>query len=305
MKNKIKNLTYNLLIGNTTHFVFKTLFPLWQKFGFHLTQNNYYEPIPDTRNLKPKLWIQKNKLIGINLNVKRQLKLLDTFRTLYKKEYEKFPRHETDPNQFYINNGGFESTDAEILYCMIRYFKPEKIIEIGSGSSTLLIKKAVKCNEEEGLRTNFSVFDPFPSQIIKSSPKISKLHITKVQEVPRSVFKLLKKNDILFIDSSHIVNIGSDVQYLILEILPSLNKGVIIHFHDIYIPNEYPKNAVLSYYYFWNEQYILQAFLTFNNAYEILWAGNFIHLNYPSKLEAAFASYNKKNTEPGSFWIRK
>jgi len=305
MKNKIKDITYNLLVGKTTHFVFKTLFPLWQKLGFHLIRNHYYEPIPDTRNLNPKLWTQRNKLAGIDLNAKKQLELLDAFHNLYGKEYEKFPRYQTGSNQFYIHNQGFESVDAEMLYCIIRHFKPKRIFEIGSGSSTLLIIDAIKRNVKEGIRANFTVIDPFPSQTVKASSKISKLHVTKVQETPSSVFKNLKKNDILFIDSSHIATIGSDVQYLFLEILPRLSKGVIIHIHDIFIPSEYPRSHVLKEYNFWNEQYILQAFLTFNNAFEILWSGNFIHLNYPSKLEAAFTSYNKKNTKPGSFWIRK
>jgi len=127
----------------------------------------------------------------------------------------------------------------------------------------------------------------------------------KVQDIPLSEFKKLSENDILFIDSSHVLKIGSDVQYLYLEVLPRLNKGVIVHAHDIFLPAEYPKEWVLKNYIFWNEQYLLQAFLAFNNSFEVLWAGSYMHLRHPDKLEEAFSSYKRDKIWPSSFWIRK
>lgn len=118
-------------------------------------------------------------------------------------------------------------------------------------------------------------------------------------------FQKLKENDILFIDSSHVLKTGSDVQYEYLEILPRLNKGVLVHFHDIFLPAEYPQKWILEDHKFWNEQYLLQAFLAFNDSFEILWAGSYMHLNHPDKLEQFFKSYNKNKRWPGSFWVRK
>jgi hypothetical protein len=116
---------------------------------------------------------------------------------------------------------------------------------------------------------------------------------------------MLEENDILFIDSSHVLKIGSDVQYEYLEILPRLNKGVIVHIHDIFLPAEYRKEWVLKDHIFWTEQYLLQAFLAFNDNFEILWAGSYMHLKHPDKLEVAFNSYRRNERWPGSFWIKK
>jgi len=119
------------------------------------------------------------------------------------------------------------------------------------------------------------------------------------------MFKKLKENDILFIDSSHILKIESDVKYEYLEILPRLNKGTLVHIHDIFLPAEYPKKWIMKNYRFWNEQYLLQAFLAFNEAFDVLWGGNIMNISYSEKLEAAFKSYKKGKSRPGSFWIQK
>jgi len=111
-------------------------------------------------------------------------------------------------------------------------------------------------------------------------------------------------NDILFIDSSHVLKIGSDVQYEYLEILPRLAPGVLVHLHDIFLPMEYPKNWILTDHYFWNEQYLLQAFLIHNVAMKVLWAGSYMHLQYPAILEQTFSSYNRGKRWPGSFWMQ-
>lgn len=106
-------------------------------------------------------------------------------------------------------------------------------------------------------------------------------------------------------DSSHALKIGSDVQYEILEILPRLTEGVIVHVHDIFLPAEDPKNWVLEDFRFLNEQYLLQAFLAFNKSFEVQWGGSYMHLHHPDKLGAAFSTYNRDTQLPGSFWIRK
>ena len=114
-----------------------------------------------------------------------------------------------------------------------------------------------------------------------------------------------ENHDILFIDSSHVLRIGGDVQYEYLEILPRLARGVIVHSHDIFLPAEYPRHWVLEEHKFWTEQYLLQAFLAFNDSFEVLWAGSYMHLKHPEKLEEAFSSYKRERTLPGSFWMRK
>ena len=287
----------------TRQIFFKKLFPLWQALGLHITPVHFYEPIPDTRNLKNSIWNKHSELVGIKLNLKSQLELLSKFSHLYKKEYSKFPLNETpSPMDYYLNNGGFESVDAEIFYCMLRHFKPSTLFEIGSGNSTLLATGALGENLKLQHKTKYTVFDPYPNKLIKSNFKVTK---KKVEEVPLKKFAQLEENDILFIDSSHVIRIGGDVLFEILEVLPRLKKGVIVHFHDIFLPSNYPKGLVLESLYFFSEQYLLQAFLTNNESYEVLFAASFLHLYHPKKLAAAFPSYDKNKTWPGSFWIRK
>lgn len=299
-KTKIKN-----RIQRELQTFFKKSFLFWQRCGFHITPNHYFQPIPDTRALPDGLWQRQSELIGIDLNERGQIQRLSQFASQFKQEYEKFPRDRPAiPHKFYLNNFSFESVDAEILYCMIRHFKPNKIIEIGSGFSTTLMAQAILKNKEEGCE--LIAIDPYPNETIKAGfPGLSQWISKKVQEVPLPAFMELEENDILFIDSSHVLKIGGDVQYIYLEILPRLQKGVLVHFHDIFLPAEYLKKWVLEDYLFWNEQYLLQAFLGFNNHFEVLWAGSYMHLKHPDKLDSAFDSYKREKDWPGSFWILK
>ena len=284
-------------------------FSLFQKLGYHITPNHFYYPIPDTTRLKDDLWLKHSELDGIDINEEKQLELLSLFEASFKNEYERFPRGKTDiPYEYYLGSGAFESVDCEILYCMIRHFKPRRIYEIGSGYTTYLSAQALLKNAKENssYQCELVAIEPYPNETLKAGfPGLSRLIPKEVQEVPLTEFKKLTANDILFIDSSHVLKIGSDVQYEYLDILPRLNKGVIIHVHDIFLPAEYLKNWVLQNRWFWNEQYLLQAFLAFNDSFEVLWAGSYMHLNHPEKLGKAFSSYNREKTWPGSFWMRR
>lgn len=288
--------------------IIKKSFLIWERLGFHITPNHFYEPIPDTRTLKADLWQKQSELVGIDINKEGQINLLSQFSFKFKEEYENLLRFKTSvPYQYYVKNGEFGSVDGEILYCMIRYFKPKKIFEIGSGNSTYLSAQAVLKNKEGyGNECELVAFEPYPNKVLKAGfPGLSKLIPSRIQDIALSKFTELKKNDFLFIDSTHTLKIGSDVQYEYLEILPRLNEGVIVHIHDIFLPAEYPKAWVLKDYRFWTEQYLLQAFLSFNSMFEILWGGSYMHLRHPEKLEEAFNSYNRKSVHPGSFWIKK
>jgi len=288
--------------------IIKKTFLIWERLGFHITPNHFYELIPDTRTLKDELWLNQSELSGVNIDEEVMNNLLSKFSSKFKSEYESFPKTETSISyQYYVNNESFESVDGEIYYCMIRYFKPKRIIEIGAGYSTYLAAQALLKNKEEyGINAKLIAIEPYPNDTLrKGFPGLTKLIETKVQEVDLSEFRKLKENDILFIDSSHVLKIGNDVQYEFFEILPKLSKGVLLHLHDIFLPAEYPKKWVLKKYLFWNEQYLLQAFLTFNSVFEVLWGGSYMHVRYPEKLEETFSTYNKKKVWPGSFWMRK
>jgi hypothetical protein len=286
----------------------KDSFPFWQKLGFHVTPNHFYQPIPDTRTLGEELWRRQSALPGVRLNEERQVALLDDFVASFREEYEALPRERTPvPYQYYVNNGMFESVDGEILYCMVRRFQPSRIVEIGSGNSTLLSAQALLKNRAEGARDcELIAVEPYPNgTLLEGFPGLSRVVPARVQDVPLSEFDRLGADDILFIDSSHVLKIGGDVQYEYLELLPRLRPGVLVHVHDIFLPAEYPRSWVIEESRFWTEQYLLQAFLAFNDSFEVLWAGSYMHLRQPDRLEAAFGSYQRERRWPGSFWMRK
>lgn len=284
-------------------------FSFWQTLGIHVVPKHFYEPIPDTRLLNDDIWRRRTSLAGIDINQQKQIDLLKTFTAAFMDEYKEFPLAKTASSyQYYVNNGMYESVDGEILYCMTRYFKPKKIIEIGCGYTTFLIAQAISRNsaESETNTCELTAIDPYPKPILhRGFPGLTNLIEAPVEKVPVSQFQKLQANDILFIDSSHTLKIGGDVWYEYLEILPQLNKGVIVAFHDIFLPEEYPKHWVLKHHRFWNEQYLLQTFLVFNNAWEVLWAGNWMHINHPQMLSKAFRPSDRNGHKPGSFWIRR
>lgn len=230
--------------------IFRLLAPLFRPLGLQITANVYFSPIPDPQELGENLWKQETALWSIDINEPGQLHLLSEFVERFQKEYDRFPLERSQisfPWQFYENNGEVEGVDGHVLYCMIRQFKSRRIYEVGSGNSTYLSAQAVLENKAEGgPNCELLAYDPFPGRIVRQGfPGLSGLEIKKKQEVPLSRFSALEKNDILFIDSSHVLKTGSDVQFEYLEILPRLNPGVLVHSYDISLPREYPRDRLL------------------------------------------------------------
>lgn len=187
---------------------------------------------------------------------------------------------------------------------MIRLKKPKHIFEIGSGNSTLLARYAIKKNKEENSKYHCKhvCIEPYEMPWLEKSG-ISVFR-EKVENVQISFFSELKENDILFIDSSHIIRPQGDVLFEYLELLPTLNKGVIIHIHDIFSPRNYLSQWLDLDVKFWNEQYLLEAFLSNNNDWKILGALNYLHHDYYEKLKKT-CPFLTPEREPGSFYIQK
>lgn len=282
-------------------------FEFWQRAGLHVIPNHYYQPIPDTAKLKNEIWEKESALVGIEFNSQGQLTLLDRLTSRYKNEYDQFPLEPTGtPYQYYRRNSFFKTIDAAMLYCLVREFKPQRVLEIGSGNSTYVCAQAIRENQKEGHECELIAVEPYPNDVLKAGfPGLSRLLPIPIQEISLSEFERLGPNDILFIDSSHVLKIGGDVQYLFLEILPRLKPGVLVHFHEIFLPREYPREWIVDLHVrqFWTEQYLLQAFLTFNECYEVMWAGQAMHAAHPDLLKAAFGPYEWDETM--SFWIRR
>jgi predicted O-methyltransferase YrrM len=285
-------------------------FHFWERRGFHITRNHYYSPLPDIYKLRKDLWDKTTDPPNIDFKEPQQLKLLQEFQSEYQQEYESFPIEKTsDPLQFHLIGGRYEGFDAYILYCMIRHLKPKRIIEIGSGISTLLSAQACRKNKEEGVITELIAIEPNPDETLrKGFPGLTKLIPKQVQEVDPKIFAELAPGDFLFIDSTHVLKIESDVKVEYTEILPKLKKGVVIHIHDIFLPAEYPREFIYGLLFFFNEQYLVQAILANSTAFEILWANHFMYLKHFDKMIKAFPAYKKVEKSPkhsSSFWIRK
>jgi hypothetical protein len=242
----------------------------------------------------------ENPLIGIDLNIRNQLDLLNKFH--YNEELERIPYEKTNESGPYYNSLNFASyTDAEILYNMIRYFKPTKIIEIGGGESTKFIQLAIEQNKQEtGNKTEHICIEPFEQISLEKSSLLTIIR-ERVEHLDLSIFSRLSKNDILFIDSSHVIRTGGDVVFEYLNIIPSLQKGVIVHCHDIFLPSEYPIKWIDERKVFWNEQYLLQALLSHSSRYKILISLNFLTRHYKLNIEECCPMTKRgvKAKEPG------
>jgi hypothetical protein len=280
---------------------FREIFRYWERHGFHVTPAHFYQPLPDTRSLPDTLWDRPRELSGIDMNDAVQLDLLRSQFPRFRAEYNQFPAEPTgEPGRFHFNNGLFDGTDALVAYCMIRHFQPRLIIEVGSGFSSLVAAEAIAKNRKSEL----ICIEPFPPDFLRKGVRgLHALIEKKVEDIDLKFFSQLHSGDVLFIDSSHTVKIGGDVNYLFLEVLPRLNPGVIVHVHDIFFPFDYRRDWVMDELRFWTEQYLLQAFLTFNSEFEVLMANHYLAHYYLEDFKRTFP--HSPWWSGGSFWMRR
>ena len=282
------------------------LFDAFQRHGVHVLSNHFYNPVSDTRTINPRLFDTASALPGIEMNIAGQLAMMKDFQRRFGAEYAKFETGPVSaPGAFTFDNGMYGPVDAEILYCTVRANKPRRIVEIGSGHSTRLSAMAILANQREdpAYKCDLTCIEPYPSDALRAGfPGLTKLMVEPVEKVPLSMFEGLGEGDILFIDSSHVVKVGSDAQYEFLELLPRVGVGAIVHVHDIFFPFDYPERWVKTEHRFWNEQYVLQAFLMFNKAFEVLWCGTAAEHAAAGDVAAAFPSLARERARKGGKW---
>lgn len=270
-----------------------------QKF---VPDGHFYSPIPEIESIDKLFERVSTTATGIELNDEKQIKLFEAF-----KPYISVMPFScgTKNNYRYFFNGElwYGYGDATILFSMINYFKPKRYIEIGSGYSSIV---ALDSCEFANLETQITFIEPYPAllrSLLSNTDDAKKLIIkSKVEALDISIFESLEKNDILFIDSSHVVKFGSDVLYLITEVLPRLKPGVIIHFHDIFWPFEYPIEW-LKEGRAWNEIYVLKSMLSNNNNYEIIYFNDYMGKTHPELLKEKMPSTESNNG--CGLWLRK
>lgn len=275
---------------------------LLDHFNIAVLRHHYYEPVVFQGDLYKSLDLERT-LPGLKLDEARQLELIHQFH--YRDELLNIPTNKVTPDKFGYNNGSYESGDAELLYDIIRHYKPKRIIEIGSGQSTLMAKIALSRNSAEGSQECLHVcIEPYEQPWLES--KEVNVIRKRVEFCDKSIFDTLEENDILFIDSSHIIRPQGDILYEYLEIIPVLKKGVLIHVHDIFTPRDYPRSWIVDDRRLWNEQYLLEAFLSFNSNFRILLAANWLNNNHFEKLtEACPVLMQQQGKQPGAFWFTR
>lgn len=236
------------------------------------------------------------------MNEEEQKTLLERFIELYGDFSPSGTK--SQENLYYYKNDMFGFNDAFYLSCFLKEYKPKRVIEIGSGFSSALM---LDTDKEVALNSEFTFIDPYSKNIddvLQSNPNGSyKLIRKEIQDVDLSAFSALEENDILFIDSSHVVKIGSDLSTILFKIIPALKKGVIVHFHDVWYPWEYPSSMLddgRSY----NEIYFIRAFLQYNSAFKVMLFGSYLEYRYKNLIESAMPNLLSRCTGK-SLWIQK
>ncbi|MEO5775833.1 MAG: class I SAM-dependent methyltransferase [Flavobacterium sp.] len=267
---------------------------------------HYYSTIVSVDEIKKReasIWKNEDVdgILGINLKTENQLDLIKSFYQYYNDI--PFTDKKNENGRYYYENEYYSYTDAIVLYSMIRHYKPKQIIEIGSGFSSSVMLDTNEFFFDNQI--NLTFIEPYTQRlnsILKENDKASTTIIeSDVQLISVEVFEKLNAGDILFIDSTHVAKTGSDVNYIIFEILPRLKSGVLIHFHDIFYPFEYLREWVFKGKN-WNEDYFLKAFLMYNNEFEIKLFSHYLHKHHSAIFESMPLCYKNGG---GNFWLEK
>jgi len=264
---------------------------LGTRLGVHVLPVHYYSAVPDLLQLERTrdVWAHRSQLPGVAVDLDAQVRNLEAICLPYQSEYAGNPAY-----THAVEHGfgpGYGYVEAQALHAVVRSLKPRRVIEVGSGVSTWCLLHALAMNREEtGREFSLTCVEPHPSRHLRGLAGIRLLE----QEVQRlsyaEGFAELGAGDLLFIDSSHTVKPGSDVNHLILEILPRLPPGVLVHVHDVFLPYDYAR-TVLRTFFHWMETALLHAFLIANERVEIVFCESMLHYDRPEALRRVFPEY--------------
>ena len=271
-----------------------------------LPPGHFSSPIPDLDEVaKDEMQIFGHfplDIPGIDLCMSAQRELVEQFVPYYKQI--PFQPHKTAGLRYFFENDSYSYSDAIFLHCMIRFLKPKRLIEVGSGYSSCVTLDTNELFFNNSIATTF--IEPYPellmSLVKEEDHGTIRIIPSRLQDVDVAEFATLKSNDILFIDSTHVSKINSDVNRIFFDILPRLAPGVHVHLHDIMYPFEYPKEWIYKGW-CWNEAYLLRTFLQFNGAFRVVLMNTFME-----HFEEAFFRENMPlclKNPGGSIWIRR
>jgi Methyltransferase domain len=267
---------------------------------------HFYSPIPSIEEIRRRedtlFGAPAREVPGVDLNEEGQLRLLDQLAPYYGEQ--PFKPHKARSLRYFFENPNYTYGEAIVLFCMIRHLRPTSIVEVGSGYSSCAMLDTNERFFEGSIDCTF--IEPYPELLLSLTEGIGTANSTLIdrnlEDVPRDVFSKLQDGDILFIDSTHVAKVGSDVNRIFAQILPGLAPGVYVHFHDVYYPFEYPKRWIYEGR-AWNEAYVLRSFLQFNRAFEIRFFNSFLAQFHEATLRELMPLFMRV---PGSsIWLRR
>jgi predicted O-methyltransferase YrrM len=270
-------------------------------------EGHFYSPVVDTDEIKrdeERIWPGSLEVPGIDMREAAQRDLLERHFPGLLREYN-YPL-EGPPDEelsfYYERNSQFGWLDSRALFCLMRLIRPSRIVEVGSGYSSLLMRDINDRFLKGNARLTF--IEPYPRAFLVQGAEAGRYELIRkrVQEVDQAIFDSLESGDILFIDSSHVSKTGSDVNHLFLNVLPRLAPGVYVHVHDVFLPEDYRKEWAIDENRSWNEQYLLQALLVENPNFEVVFGSLFAFRRFPELVSAAIG---QPAFGGGSFWIRR
>ncbi len=279
---------------------------LAERLHFDLVHRDYYSPIPDLRAVPEAIWERRSHLHGIAWDERAQLRWLEQDLLDYVEEFERRYADGAIP-AYTSDNVSYGPLDAHVLWAVIRRMRPTRVLELGSGFSTLVSAAACALNRADGHPVRFVAVDPFPGAVLTPVPPgLDELRAARVQDVPFDEFRALGDGDVLFVDTTHTVKLGSEVNWLLLEILPELAPGVLVHLHDVFLPWEYPREWAFERAYYWTEQYLLQALLCENPRWEVMLASHHLARTYRSRLLSLVPALRQDApARPAAIWLRR
>ncbi len=274
-----------------------------ERAGFHVYPREFYSPFPFPEEIDWPALDRPRSLPGIDFRVPEAVRLMETL-SRFTPELDALPyERPAVPLPFWFANGSFTDFDAATTHGILRHFKPKRYVELGCGFSSYMSSHALARNAAEGAPCEAVYADPAPRRDLGQMLATGQVIQKRVQDLPLNLFTRLEAGDVLFIDTSHVIKVQSDVVREMLEILPSLKPGVIIHWHDVFSPYDYPEEWVrnpvrLS----CNEQYGVECLLSGGARYEVLLP---LHLLWREQLAACKKLFPRGSTRPHSFWMRK
>lgn len=271
---------------------------------------HFYSPVPNVTELEsraPSLFAPREAMPGIDLDPAGHEALIAAAMPLAR-EFDPpttADGGELEATRYFSGNSQFAGLDALALFALLRHWRPRRIVEVGSGFSTLLIAEVNR--RFLGGSVHVTCIEPYPRPFLRAGlPGVATVRVEAVQDTPMALFAALEAGDVLFIDSSHVAKTGSDVVHLLLDVVPTLAPGVRVHVHDVFLPDDYPSAWSIAENRSWNEQYLLRALLTDSPRYHVLFAAHHAARTHHGALRQALGlAEGAPLPSGGSFWFER